>query len=41
VGHEQDAVTNRVAQAPRKRDLTLDRRIATTIGPVQNYEDTF
>ena len=33
--------TERTAEARRERDPDLDRRLARTIGPVQNYEDTF
>jgi hypothetical protein len=33
--------TNRVAEAPRRRDAQGERRIASTIGPVQNYDDSF
>jgi hypothetical protein len=33
--------TQRVAEAPRARDPDRDRRLAGTIGPVQNYEDSF
>jgi hypothetical protein len=33
--------TSRVAEAPRRRTQELERRLATAIGPVQNYEDTF
>lgn len=31
----------RVAEASRRRDPDVDRRLAATIGPVQNYEDSF
>jgi hypothetical protein len=37
----QPGRTQRVAEAPRRRSPELDRRVAQTIGPVQNYEDTF
>jgi hypothetical protein len=33
--------TERAAEAPRAGDPELDRRLAGTIGPVQNYEDSF
>jgi hypothetical protein len=33
--------TQRVAEASRKRDPERERRIAHTIGPVQNYDDSF
>jgi hypothetical protein len=33
--------TSRVAEARRERNRDLDRRLAETIGPVQNYEDSF
>jgi hypothetical protein len=33
--------TNRVAEARRRRNPDLDRRLAETIGPVQDYEDSF
>ncbi len=36
----QPGRTQRVAEASRRRP-ELDRRLAQTIGPVQNYEDTF
>lgn len=33
--------TRRVAEAPRRPDSELDRRLAGAIGPVQKYEDSF
>jgi hypothetical protein len=33
--------TGRVAEVRRERNPDLDRRLAETIGPVQNYEDSF
>jgi hypothetical protein len=33
--------TSRVAEAPRRRDPELERRLSTRIGAVQHYEDSF
>jgi hypothetical protein len=37
----QPGHAGRAAEPRPKRDPDLDRRIARTIGPVQNYEDSF
>jgi hypothetical protein len=33
--------TRKVAEAPRRPDPELHRRLADAIGPVENYEDSF
>jgi hypothetical protein len=33
--------TRKVAEAPQRPDPELQRRMASAIGPVQNYEDSF
>jgi hypothetical protein len=37
----QPGTAERVAEAQPRRNPELERRLARTIGPVQNYEDSF
>jgi hypothetical protein len=37
----QPPSARRVAEAQPRRNLDLERRLKSTIGPVQNYEDSF